>query len=146
MNPAALPRSTLQDRTDRGDEPAMGVGDDQLDTGQAATAKVTEELGPELLGLTVADLAAEDFTVPVRAHAGGDHDGLGHDSAVDPGLAVGRVEEDVGELDVVEWPGAERADRLVESGADPGDLGLGDSDAAHRLDQIIDRTGLMPWT
>lgn len=41
----------LQDRTHGRDQPGVGVGDDQLDTGQAATAQVAEELGPELLGL-----------------------------------------------------------------------------------------------
>jgi hypothetical protein len=39
-------------------------------------------------------------------------------------VEVGRVEVDVGELDVIQRPRAERTDRLVELLADPGDLGL----------------------
>jgi len=41
-------------------------------------------------------------------------------------VKVGRVEVDVGELDVVQRPGAERPDDRVQIAADPGDLGLGD--------------------
>jgi hypothetical protein len=33
--------------------PLLGIGDDQLDTAQATAAQVAEELGPELLGLSV---------------------------------------------------------------------------------------------
>jgi hypothetical protein len=58
----------------------------EQDTGQAAAAQVAEELGPELLGFAVPDRAAEDFAVAVGAGAGGDHDRLGHDPAVDPAL------------------------------------------------------------
>jgi hypothetical protein len=34
-------------------------------------------------------------------------------------MQVGRVEVDVGELGVVQAPGTERGDDLVEAGADP---------------------------
>jgi hypothetical protein len=53
VDPATLPRSTLQDGPDRSDQAAVGIGDDQLDTGQAPAPQVAEELGPELLGLSV---------------------------------------------------------------------------------------------
>lgn len=118
----------------------MGIGDDELDTGQAAATQVAEELGPELLGLAVPHGAAEHLAVAIGADAGGDHDRLGHDPAVDPRLAVGRVEEDVGERLLVQWPGAPGRDLGVELGADPGDLGLRDPGAAHRDHQVIDPT------
>ena len=40
----------------------------------------------------VADRDAEHLAVAVRGHAGGDHDGLGHDPAADAALDVGGVE------------------------------------------------------
>ena len=45
----------------------------------------------------------------------------------DPGFAVGRVEEHVGERAVVQGPGVVGGDLFVEAGADPRDLGLADS-------------------
>ena len=45
----------------------------------------------------VADVDAQHLPVPVGGHPGGDHHRLGHHPAIDPGLAVGRVEEHVGE-------------------------------------------------
>jgi hypothetical protein len=40
-------------------------------------------------------LVPDDFAPPVGADAGGDHDCLGYDAAVQSGFAVGRVEENV---------------------------------------------------
>ena len=74
----------------------MGVGDDQLGAGQAAGLERAQEGGPERAVLGVADGEAEHLAVPVGGHAGGDDHGLGDHSPVDPGLAVGRVQEDVG--------------------------------------------------
>ena len=54
-------------------------------------------------------------------------------------VEVGRVEVDVGELDVVQRAGAERTDLLVQAGADPGHLGLADPGVgAHGFDQVVD--------
>ncbi len=54
-------------------------------------------------------------------------------------MEVDRVEVDVGERRVVERPGPERADDLVELFADPGDLGLGDAGVRTECDdQVID--------
>ena len=52
---------------------------------------------------------------------------LGRRDDGSPGLAVGGVEEDVGELLVGEAAVAERADFLVEVRADPADFGLADA-------------------
>ena len=93
----------------------------------------------------VADVEPEDLTAAVGGDAGGDHHRLGHHPAVDPGLAVGRVEEHVRVGDVGQGPVPERADLLVEVRADPGDLGLGDPGVgAQRLDQVVDLAGRDP--
>lgn len=86
----------------------MVVADDELDAGEPSGPEALEEAGPEGAVLTVANGDAEDLPVPVGGDAGGDHHRSGHDSAVDPALAVGGVGEHVGELDVVEGPVPER--------------------------------------
>ena len=57
--------------------------------------------------------------MPVGGHPGGDHHRLGDHSPVDPGLAVGGVEEHVRKLLVGQRPVPEGGDILVEVGADP---------------------------
>jgi hypothetical protein len=66
----------------------------------------------------------EDFAVAVRAHGGGHDHGLGDHAPVHPGLAVGRVEEDVRVGVGLQAPAAEGCDFLIEVGTDPGDLRL----------------------
>jgi hypothetical protein len=138
VHPAALPGRALQHGGDRGLEPGVGVGDDQLDAVQAAGAQVAQELGPERFGLAVADGAAQDLAVAVRAHSGGDHHGLGHDPAVDSGLAVGGIGEHIRERLVVQWAGPPRGHLTVQLGADAGHLALGHPGAAHRDHQVVD--------
>ncbi len=119
----------------------MGVADDELDPAQAAVAQVAQELGPERLGLAVPDLAAQHFPSAVGADAGGDHDRLGDHPTVEADLAVGRVQEHVGEGLLLERPAAPGRDLAVELGADPRHLALADAGAAHRDDQVIDPAG-----
>ncbi len=88
----------------------MGVGDDQLHPVQAAGLQAAQERGPERAVLAVTDVEPEDLPPPVGGHAGGDHHGLGHDSSIDPGLAVGGVEEHIRERGVGQRPVPERAD------------------------------------
>lgn len=127
---------------DRVDQAGVVVGEDQADPAQAAFAQVTQELGPERLGLAVADHDAEDLPAAVLGDTGGDDHGPGGDLVVDPGLAVGGVEVDVGEAGVVQRPRAEGGQRLVQGGADPGDLALGYPGVRPQgLDQIVDRPG-----
>ena len=58
---------------------------------------------------------------------------------VDAGLAVGGVEEDVEERLLGQVAVGEGGNLLVEVGADPGDLGLGDPGVrTERLDQVVD--------
>ena len=134
-----------KERLQRLDQAGVLVGDDQPHPGQAALLRRGQEAAPEHLVLAVADVEAEDLPGAVGGDPGGDHDGHRHDLADVLAVAhvqVGRVEVDVGELDVVQRPGAERADDLVQAGADPRDLGLGDPGVdAQRLDQVVDAAG-----
>jgi hypothetical protein len=145
MHPAALPSRADQHRLDGGLETGVRVGDDQLGAAQPAGLEGAQERGPEGAVLAVADRAAEHLPVPVGGHAGGDDDGLGDHPPVDPGLAVGRVEKHVGERGLGQRAVAEGGHFLVEVGADPGDLGLGDAGVrAQRADQIVDLAGGTP--
>jgi hypothetical protein len=104
--------------------------------------KPRQEAPPEHLVLGVADVETEDLPAAVGGDTGGDHDGLGdHDAVLGTDVEVGGVEEEVGELGVVQPPGAERPDALVEPGADPGDLGLRDPGGAHRDHQVLHAAG-----
>jgi hypothetical protein len=58
MHPAALPGRTSADCADRVDQAAVGIGDDQLDAVQTAVTQATQERGPEVLVLAVADVVA----------------------------------------------------------------------------------------
>lgn len=100
-----------------------------------------QELSPERLSLAVTSRAAQYFPSAVGTHAGRDHDSLGHDPLVDPDLAVGRVQEHVGERDVLQRAAAPDRDVGVELCADPGDLAAADAGAAHRDHQVVDPAG-----
>lgn len=105
-----------------------------------AFAQVTQELGPEHLGLAVADHHSQYLPAAVLGDPGGDHHGAGDDLVLDPGLAVGRVQIDVREADVVQGPGTERGQLAVQVLADPRDLALGYPGVrAEGLDQVVDR-------
>ncbi|GGV29523.1 hypothetical protein GCM10010293_29240 [Streptomyces griseoflavus] len=140
VDPAALPGGAEHDLADRFDQTAVAVGDDQADATHAAFLQVTQELGPEIFALAVADRDADDFAAAVRGDAGGDDDGLEDDAVVDAGLDVGGVEEQVGEPDGVQRPGVEGVELFAELDADSGDLvfrypGIG----AEGFDQVVDR-------
>jgi len=64
---------------------------------------------------------AQDLPAPLAGHAGGHHDGPGHDltQSVVADMDVGGVEEHVGELDVAEGAVPERVDAGVEALTDP---------------------------
>ena len=90
-----------------------------MDPGESAGLQRPRERGPERAVLAVADVEPEDFTATVGGHPSGDHDSLGDHPAVDPGLAVGGVEEHIGVGDLGQGTVAERADLLVEIRTDP---------------------------
>jgi hypothetical protein len=117
------------------------VADHEADPAQTAFAQGTQELGPEHLGLAVADHHSQDLATAVLGDTGGDHHGPGDDLVLDPRFAVGRVQVDVGEAGVVQRPGAERDELVVQVLADAGDLALGDPGVrTEGLDQVVDRT------
>ena len=87
----------------------------------------------------------EHLAAAVGGDPGGDHHRLGHHPPVDPGLAVGGVEEHVGVGDLGQGPVPERPDLLIEVRADPRDLGLADPGVgAQGLDQVVDLPGRDP--
>jgi hypothetical protein len=142
VDPAALPGRAGQHGVDRVGQPAVGVGDDQLDPVQAAVAQTAQEVGPEHLVLAVTDVDPEHLPAPVGRDAGGDDDGPGDDPPVDPCLAVGGIEEHVGKRLLLQRAGPPGGDLAVELRADPGDLALADAGLhAQRRDQIVDLAG-----
>jgi hypothetical protein len=87
VHAAALPGRAEQHGGDRGLQSGVGVGDDQLNSGEPARLQRSEEGGPERAVLGVADGEPEHLPPSVRADSGGDDDSLGDDPTVDPGLA-----------------------------------------------------------
>ena len=90
--------------------------------GQASGPEAFEERRPEGAVFAVADLHAQDLPVPGGGHAGGDDHRPRHHPAVHPALDVGRVREDVGELDVIQAAVPERVEVPVQLRADPRHL------------------------
>ncbi len=113
-------RCTLERPSQGGDQAGVLIGDHQLDPAESAGLQRPEEVAPVRLVLAVADVAAQDLSVPVCGDAGGHDDGHRGDlRCLVADVEVRGVEVDVGELDVIEGAGSERADDLIESGADP---------------------------
>jgi hypothetical protein len=104
----------------------VSVGDDELDTGQPAGLERAQEGGPERAVLAVTHIQAQDLPAAVGGDPGGDHHRPRHHPAVDPGLEVGGVDEQVREAGVGQRPGAEGGHLAIQFGADPGHLRLGD--------------------
>jgi hypothetical protein len=123
----------------------MRIGDDQLHSSQPAGLQRAQKRRPEGAILAVADGEAEHLTAAVAAHPGGHHHGLGDHPAVDPGLAVGRVHEHIREALAGQRAVPERANLMVEVGADPRDLALADAAVGtERADQVVDLAGADP--
>ena len=118
VHAAALPGGALELGADRSTQPGVGVGDHELDAGEAAVAEAAEELGPEHFGLGVADVDTEDFSVSVSTQPGGDHDSFGHDVAVLAHVDVGGVEPHVDERLMIQPSGAQDVDVGVDLFAD----------------------------
>ena len=133
----AAPSSTAGDRLL---QPGVGVGDDQLHPAQPAGLQRAQERGPERAVLGVADGEPEHLPPAVGADPGGHHDGLGDHPPVDPGLAVGGVEEHVGERAARPGYRSRKAPTSASRSAQiRRHLGLGDAGVrAERLDQVVD--------
>ena len=142
VHPAALPSGAEQHRRDGLLQAGVCVGDDQLHPAEPTRFEAAQERGPERAVLAVADREAEDLPPPVGAHAGGHHHRLRDDPAVDPGLAIGGVEEHVRERLPGQRPVPKGAYFGVQIGADPADFALADAGVgAECLDQVVDLPG-----
>lgn len=69
---AALPRDAGQHGSDRGHESGVGVGDGEVDAGQAAGGQRAQERQPAGAVLAGGDVQAEDLPVAVGVDADGD--------------------------------------------------------------------------
>jgi hypothetical protein len=119
MHPTSLPGCAEQHRGDGLLQPGVGIGDNQLHPTQPASFEAAQELCPERAVLAVAHGEAEHFAPAISPDAGGDHHRLRHHAVVDPGLAVGGIQEHVRERLVGQAAVAERAHLGVEIRADP---------------------------
>ena len=79
VNTAALPDAALQLPADRLGEPAVGIGDHQLDATQAPLFEMGDELRPEGLGLAVAHLETQQLAAAIAIHSHRHHGGTGGD-------------------------------------------------------------------
>ena len=132
---AALP-AAAQDLRDRRLQPGVGVGDRELDADQPARDEASEELGPERLGLGLADIDREDLAPAGLMDAVRDHQRLvDHAAAVADLLDLG-VEEQV-RVAALQRAGPERLDVLIERLADAADLALADPQP-EALDELVD--------
>ncbi len=97
----------------------MLVGDHELHTGESTGLERAQEATPERLGFGVADVAAQDLPVPISGDPGGHDDGHRGDlRSLVADMQIRRIQVDVGELDVIQLAGPERADDLVETRTD----------------------------
>ena len=118
----------------------MGVGNHEFHPAQAPTRQRAQEARPEGLGLRGPDAHAQHLTLPVGVDGDGDYHGHRDDP---PGLAhlhVGRIDPQIRPV-AFDRAVQERPDPLVDLGAQPRDLALGDPAHAHRLHQLVDRAG-----
>ncbi len=120
----------------------MRVTDHQLHAVQTAGLQRAQKRGPKCAVLAVTDVKAQHLAASIGGHPGSHHDGLGHHTVVDSGLAVGGVEKHIPEWLVGQRPVPKRRDFDVELGADPAHFGLGDAGvSAQGLDQVVDLAG-----
>ena len=97
MGSATLPRRPAQHLPNSGFDPAVRVGNDQLNTGQTALDQPAEELGPRVSGLRGEHVEPDDLPAAFRRHRRGHHGGHVQDPAaladflgqrVDPQIAI----------------------------------------------------------
>jgi hypothetical protein len=126
-------------------QPEVCVGDHESHSTQAAGLQAAQERGPERAVLAVTDIHAQHFAVPIAAHPNRDDHGLGDDLVIDACLAVGRVQEHIREARGLQRPAAERGHLIVQVGADPRHLALGDPRRdSEGLDQVVNLAGRHP--
>ena len=141
---APLPRGAGQGRADRGDQAGVGVAGDQLDPGQAAGEQAAEERQPAGAVLGGGDVQAEDLPVPVGVDAGRDQRVHADDAAALADLEHQRVGRHERVRALLQRPGAERLDLLVQLRGHDRDLRLGQRCHAEGLDQLLHPPGRHP--
>ena len=100
---------------------------------------MTEEVGPERLGLGIANLEAEYLPSAVCCDTDRDHDRLRHDALTHAGFAIGCVDKHVRVGRLRQAAGLELGDVLIKLGADARYLGLRDpSISAECFHEVID--------
>ena len=139
MNAAALPGGA-EYLADRGLQPFMRIGDDELDAAQTPARKAAQELDPEGFGLAMADGHSQHLAPSIGIDAHRDDDRHRDNMMAAPGLDVGGVEPDVRPV-ALERPRQKGANPLVDLGTEAGDLALADPFHSHRLDQVVHRPG-----
>ncbi len=91
----------------------MVVADHKPQAAQSAGSEAAEEVGPERLGLDLADVQADDLAVPGFGDGVGDDEGFADDATVVSDLDVLGVEPEVG-VGRLEWALTELLDVVVE--------------------------------
>jgi hypothetical protein len=142
VDPAALDGRAGHGGLDGLAQAKVGVGDDQLHALEPTGLQAAQELGPERPVLAVADGEAQHLTAAVTTHPGGHDHRLGDHPAVDPGLAVGGVEEHIREALAGQRAIPERRHLLVQISADAAHLRLADAAVgAQGPHQVVDLAG-----
>jgi hypothetical protein len=138
---AALPGGAGQGGADGLDQATMRVAGDQPRPAQAAGGQVAEESQPADAVLGAGDLQAEDLPVPVGVDAGGEQRVYVDHPAALADLEHQRVGGQERVRPLVQRPGAERLDLLVELGGHHRDLRLRQPGDAQRLDKLLHPPG-----
>lgn len=114
---AALPRRPLEPLGDGALEPAVGVGDHELDPVEPAVPEVGEEAVPVRVALGVHDVRAAEVLAAVLAQRDGGDDRLRDAPALHAALDPCGVEPQAAPALPAERPGPELVDLGVERGA-----------------------------
>jgi hypothetical protein len=132
------------DPGDRGLEPGVRVGDDQLDATQAAGLQGSQERSPERAVFAVPDIETRGLRGARRRRPRRPRPRPGRSPGGSPGPCSRSRPGTRRERPSGQGPGwvPERCDLGVQAGADPAHLGLGDPAVrAECLDQVIDLAG-----
>ena len=93
----------------------MGVGDDELDAGQASRPQAPQERHPRGAVFARGDVDPEHLPAPFRVHRGGDGGDHVDDASALTTLDHERVDPQVGVGALVQGPASELLDNLVEA-------------------------------
>jgi hypothetical protein len=141
MGPAPLPGGAVQHRRHRVLEALVGVGDHQLDPGQAASDQRAQKRRPGGAVLGRTDIQAQHLPMAIGIDSGGNQCGGVGDPTTLADLDHQGVQPHKGIRAGVQRPVAPRGNDLIELGAHPGDLRLADPIQPHRAGDVVDPPG-----